>query len=117
MPCDKKILFCSGNGTPASFSTRALPFGSRFLVAILKNEKTLSGTCQWTNLESLNNIYPRPFHSVVWKEKKLTHKNSPPVKIQQSFQNGGIIPAGEGVVFNKFSTGRLRPEFQSLALL
>ena len=114
MPCDQKILFCSENGTPASFSTRALPFGSRFLVAILKNEKNLSGTCQWTNLESLeslNTIYPRSFHSVVWKEKKLTHKNYPHVKIQQGFQNAGIIPPGEGVVLNKFSTGRLRPEF------
>ena len=38
-----KILFCSENRTPASFSVRALPFGSRFLVVILENEKNLSG--------------------------------------------------------------------------
>ena len=78
------MLFCSENGKPAYFSTRALPFGSRFLVAILENEKNLSGNCQGKNLESLeslNNIYPRPFHSVVWKEKKLTHKNSPLLKL------------------------------------
>ena len=78
------MLFCSENGTRASFSTRALPFGSNFLVAILENEKYVSGNCQGTNLESLeslNNIYPRPFHSVVWKEKKKAHKNSPLLKL------------------------------------
>ena len=65
------MLFCSENGTPAYFSTRALPLGSRFLVAILENEKNLSGNCQGTNvesLESLNNIYPRSLHILVWKE-------------------------------------------------
>ena len=59
-----------------------------FLVTILENGKNLSGNCLGTNLESLeslNNIYPRPFHSVVWKEKKLTHKSSPPVKIGSPF--------------------------------
>ena len=78
-----KILFCSENGIPASFSTRALP-SLRFLVAILENEKNLSGNCLGTNLESLeslNNIYPRSFHSVVWKEKKLTRKNYPLLKL------------------------------------
>ena len=90
MPCDNfyKILFCSENGTPASFSTRALPFGSVFSSPYWKTEKNLSGNCLGTNLESLeslNNIYPRPFHSVVWKEKKLTHKSSPPVKIGSPF--------------------------------
>ena len=33
-----------------------------------KRQKNMSGTCQGTNLESLeslNNIYPRSFHSVV----------------------------------------------------
>ena len=86
-----------------------------------KTKKNLSGTCQGTNLESLeslNNIYPRPFHSVVWKEKKLTHKNSPPVKIGFPFYNSkfnmvpkkaGTIPEKEGVVLNKFYTGRLPP--------
>ena len=81
-----KILFCSENGTPASFSTRALPFGSVFSSPYWKTKKNLSGNCQGTNqesLESLNNIYPRSFHSVVWKKK--THKNSPPVKIGSPF--------------------------------
>ena len=39
-----------------------------------KTKKNMAGTCQVTNLESLeslNNIYPRSFHSVVWKEKKI----------------------------------------------
>ena len=66
------MLYCSENGTPAYFSTRALPFGSRFLVAILENEKNLSGNCQGTNVESLeslnNNIYPRSLLILVWKE-------------------------------------------------
>ena len=82
-----KILFCSENGTPASFSTRALSFGSVFWSPYWKTKKTCQGTVR-TNLESvesLNNIYPRSFHSVVWKEKKLTHKNSPPVKIGSPF--------------------------------
>ena len=76
-----KILFCSENGTPASFSTRALP-SLRFLVAILENEKNLSGNKP--RIPGMP-IYPRSFHSVVWKEKKLTHKSSPPVKIGSPF--------------------------------
>ena len=122
MPCDNfyKILFCSENGTPASFSTRALPFGSVFSSPYWKTEKNLSGNCLGTNLESLeslNNIYPRPFHSVVWKEKKLTHKSSPPVKIGSPFKivnstwfpKSWHNPSGEGVELNKFYTGRPPP--------
>ena len=62
-------------------------------------------------------IYPRSLQIVVSKEKKLTHKNSPLLKlalplqywIQQGFQNAGTIPVGEGVVLNKFCTARLPP--------
>ena len=88
MPCDNinTFLFWKWNTCLLLYSSPAIRL--RFLVAILKNEKNLSGNCLGTNqesLESLNNIYPRPFHSVVWKEKKLTHKSSPPVKIGSPF--------------------------------
>ena len=88
MPCDNKntFLFWKWNSCLIFHSSPAIRL--RFLVAILENGKNLSGNCLGTNLESLeslNNIYPRPFHSVVWKEKKLTHKSSPPVKIGSPF--------------------------------
>ena len=88
MPCDNKntLLFWKWNTCLLLHSSPAIRL--RFLVAILENGKNLSGNCLGTNLESLeslNNIYPRPFHSVVWKEKKLTHKSSPPVKIGSPF--------------------------------
>ena len=88
MPCDNTntFLFWKWNTCLLLYSSPAIRL--RFLVAILENGKNLSGNCLGTNLESLeslNNIYPRPFHSVVWKEKKLTHKNSPPVKIGSPF--------------------------------
>ena len=79
-----KILFCSENETPASFSTRALPFGSAFSSQYWKTKKTCQGT-NVESLESLNNIYPGPFHRVVWKKKTLTHKNSPLLKIGSPF--------------------------------
>ena len=51
---------------------------SVFSSSYCKTKKNLSENCPGTNLESLeslNNTHPRPFHSVVWKKKKLTHKN------------------------------------------
>ena len=94
-----KMLFCSENGTPASFFHSSPAIRLRFLVAILENKKNLSGNYRGTNvesLESLNNIYPRSLHSVVWKEKKLAHKNSPllkstrfPKKLAQSQRGRG----------------------------
>ena len=50
--------------------TRALPFDSRFLVAILENEKNLSGNCQGTNLESLECQSTTGLFTVLFGKKK-----------------------------------------------
>ena len=82
-----------------------------------KTKKT-EKTCQGTNLESLESLStPGLCRLLFRKKKKLTHKNSPLLKlalplqywIQQGFQNAGTIPAGEGVVLNKFYTWTLPP--------
>ena len=56
------------------------PFSRRHILKRKKPVRELSGT-NLESLESLNNSYPRPFHSVFWKEKKLAHKNSPLLKL------------------------------------
>ena len=123
MPCDNKntFLFWKWNTCLLFHSSPAIRL--RFLVAILENKKNLSGNCQGTNLESLNNIYPRSFHSVSFTErKKLTHKNSPLLKlalpfwywIQQGFRNAGIIPAGEGWYSTSFIRGGSAPSSNPL---
>ena len=128
MPCDNKntLLFWKWNTCLLLHSSPAIRL--RFLVAILENGKNLSGNCLGTNLESLeslNNIYPRPFHSLVWKEKKLTHKSSPPVKIGSPFiiVNSTWFPKklaqsqrGRGWDWTSFIRGGSAPTFNPLPI-
>ena len=125
MPCDNKntFLFWKWNTCLLFHSSPAIRL--RFLVAILENGKNLSGKCLGTNLESLNNIHPRPFHSLVWKENKLTHKSSPPVKIGSPFiiVNSTWFPKklaqsqrGRGWDSTSFIRGGSAPTFNPLPL-
>ena len=120
MPCDNKntFLFWKWNTCLLFHSSPAIRL--RFLVAILKNEKNLSGKCQGTNLESLeslNNVYPMSFHTVIWKERKINSQEYSTVKIGSLFiiVNSIGFPKklaqsqrGRGW-YNKFYTGRLPP--------